>query len=115
MVEADQEGVEEEEVVEEQMTHLWVVVAEEEGRRVRMRNALVAAEDTSCWEEAGALLHQVEMAVEVEVPPWELWKEVVVVPLGPWPGGEEGQCYGEVVVAVVGVLLCTAGAEVELK
>lgn len=59
MVEEDQEGVEEVEGAEEQMTHSPVAVGAEEGRMVQMRNALVAVEDTSGWEEAGALWHQV--------------------------------------------------------
>lgn len=58
-MEEDQEGVEEEEVVEEQMTHLLAVAAAEAGRTVPMKNAQVVAEDTSCLEEVGALLHQV--------------------------------------------------------
>lgn len=59
VVEVDQEGVEEVEGAEEQMTRLLVAVGAEEGRMVRMRNARVVVEDTSGWEEAGALLHQV--------------------------------------------------------
>lgn len=59
VVEEDQEGVEEVEGVEEQMTHLLVAVGAEEGRMVQMRNALVVVEDTSGLEEGGALLHQV--------------------------------------------------------
>lgn len=59
VVEEDQEGVEEAEGVEEQMTHLLVAAGAEEGRMVQMKNALVVVEDTSGLEEAGALLHQV--------------------------------------------------------
>lgn len=59
VVEEDQEGVEEVEGVEEQMTHLLVAAGAEEGRMVQMKNALVVVEDTSGLEEAGALLHQV--------------------------------------------------------
>lgn len=59
MVEGGQEGVEEAEGVEEQRTHSLVAVGAEEGRMVPMRNALVVVEDTSGWEEAGALLHRV--------------------------------------------------------
>lgn len=58
VVEEDQEGAEEAEGVEEQMTHLLVAVGAEEGRMAQMRNALVVEEETSGWEEVGALLHQ---------------------------------------------------------
>lgn len=59
MVEEDQEGAEEAEGVEEQMTHSLGAVGAEEGRMAQRRNALVVEEETSGWEEAGALLHQV--------------------------------------------------------
>lgn len=60
MVVEDQEGVEEAEGAEEQMTRWLAAAGAEEGRAVPMRNALaVGEEDTSGWEEAGALLHQV--------------------------------------------------------
>lgn len=59
VVEEDQEGAEEVEGAEEQMSHLLVAVGAEEGRAVRPRNARVAEEDTSGWEEAGAPSHQV--------------------------------------------------------
>lgn len=115
VVEEDQEGVEEEVAVEEQMIHLLVVVAVEEGQKVQMTNALVVVEGTSCWEEVGAPWHQGEMEVGVEVLLWELWKEEVAVPLGPWQGEEGAPSCGEVVVEVEGVLLCTVVVEVALK
>lgn len=59
VVEEDQEGAEEEEVVEEQMTHLPVAAVVVEGRMVQLMNALVVVEDTSCLEEVGALWHLV--------------------------------------------------------
>lgn len=114
-MEEDQEGVEEEVAVEEQMIHLLVVVAVEEGQKVQMTSALVVVEGTSCWEEVGAPWHQGEMEVEVEVLLWELWKEEVAVPLGPWQGEEGAPSCGEVVVEVEGVLLCTVVVEVALK
>lgn len=114
MVEEDQEGVEEEVAVEEQMIHLLVVVAVEEGQMVQMTSALVVVEGTSCWEEVGAPWHQAEMEVGVEVLLWELWKEEVAVPLGPWQGEAGAPSCGEVVVEVEGVLLCTVVVEVAL-
>lgn len=83
VVEEDQEGAEEVEGAEEQMSHLLVAVGAEEGRVARLRSARAAEEGTSGWEEAGAPWHQVWMEVGVEALLWEPLKEVEVVPLGP--------------------------------